>query len=347
MRTYLSAGLLAGSLLTSFTSISGQQIAPARSEAPRSIKLDVVVAPKSGPQVMELKTEDFTLLDNKSQRPLTSFKVVAKGDVPVKVILMVDAVNTTFSRVAYVRDQVQRFLQADGGQLLQPTTIAVLTDKGAEMQPGFSKDGNALSQSFDHLTIPLREITRSAGIWGANDRVQISLTAVRQLTAYAASSPGRTILLWISPGWPLLSGTRIDLDAKQQNQIFGDVVVFSTQLRQAGVTLYNINPLGPSENLFRADYYQSFTKGVSKPSQTDLADLSLQVLALQTGGLVLNGSSDVAEGLKRCLHDTEGWYEITFDGAAAEKANEYHHVEIKVDKPGLTARTRDGYYAQP
>ena len=346
MRAPLFVCLLAANFLSS-TTVPGQQIAPARAETSRSIKLNVVVAPKSGPQVTGLETQDFTLLDNKTQRPLTSFKVVAKGQEPVKVILMIDAVNTTYSRVAYVRDQVQRFLRADSGHLLQPTTIAVLTDKGAEMQPGFSTDGNALGDALQHFTIPLREITRATGIWGANDRVQISLTAVRQLTAFAASSPGRTILLWISPGWPLLSGARVDLDARQQNQIFADVVSFSTLMRQAGLTLYNVNPLGPEESLIRASYYESFTKGVSKPGQTDVADLSLQVLALQTGGLVLNGNSDVAEGLKRCLRDTEAWYEITFDGAAAEKANEYHHVEIKVDKPGLTARTRDGYYAQP
>ena len=27
--------------------------------------------------------------------------------------------------------------------------------------------------------------------------------------------------------------------------------------------------------------------------------------------------------------------------------DEYHTLEVKVDKPGLTARTRTGYYAQP
>lgn len=113
------------------------------------------------------------------------------------------------------------------------------------------------------------------------------------------------------------------------------------------MTLYNINPLGPGENLFRADYYQDFLKGVSKSDQTDLADLSLQVLAVQSGGLSLNSSSDVAGNLQRCLRDTESWYEVTFTAPVADHPNEYHHIQITVDEPGLTARTRDGYYAQP
>jgi hypothetical protein len=39
-------------------------------------------------------------------------------------------------------------------------------------------------------------------------------------------------------------------------------------------------------------------------------------------------------------------YEITFDAPCAERANEYHQVEIKVDKPNLMVRARQGYFAQ-
>ncbi len=328
--------------------VSGQQISSAANPATsREIRLDVVVAPRSGPPIAGLQRQDFTLVDNKTPRTIESFKAVSSGQETVQVILLIDAVNIDFNRVSYVRQEMQKFLRANGGHLSNPTTIAVLTDKGLQMQKSFTIEGNALSASLDHYTIGLRDIPPGAGIWGANERVQISLTAVRELTAYAASTPGRKIVLWASPGWPLLSGPNIQLDRKQQQQIFNDVVSFSTQLRQANLVLYNINPLGPEENLLRADYYRAFVKGVSKPDQTDLADLSLQVLAVQSGGLALVGSSDVAAALKRCLEDTESWYEITFQAPVPERPNEYHHVDVTVNKPSLTARTRDGYYAKP
>jgi hypothetical protein len=63
--------------------------------------------------------------------------------------------------------------------------------------------------------------------------------------------------------------------------------------------------------------------------------------------LALEFSSDVTGMLERCLADAESWYEITFDAAVPEQPNEYHHIEIKLNKPGLSTRTRDGYYAQP
>jgi hypothetical protein len=111
--------------------------------------------------------------------------------------------------------------------------------------------------------------------------------------------------------------------------------------------MYSINPLGLDESLYREDYYQNFVKGVPTSNKTDLADLSLQVLAIQSGGLALNGSNDVAGGLKTCLADLQSWYEITVPTSRADRPNEYHQIDVKTDKPGLITRTRDGYYAQP
>jgi hypothetical protein len=40
-------------------------------------------------------------------------------------------------------------------------------------------------------------------------------------------------------------------------------------------------------------------------------------------------------------------YEITFNAASAAKANEYHQVEVRVDRPSLrVVLERQGYYAQ-
>ena len=319
---------------------------PARSSS-RTATLNVAVEASHGVPADGLTANDFKLLDNKSPQPITSVKQVRPGTDPVNVIIVVDAVNTVFTRVAYERSEVGKYLKANGGHLAQPTTIAVVMDKGAQIQKGFSTDGNALNAGLDGTEIGLREIRRDSGIWGADERVTISLTALRQLIAYGGTIPGRKLILWISPGWPLLSGPRIDLTTKQQDQIFGDVVALTTAMQKNNVTLYNVNPLGPEESLLRADYYQSFLKGVTKPSKTDLADLSLQVLAAQSGGLVLTSSSDVAGNLAKCVADLGAWYELTFVPAPAEQPNEYHAVEITTERQGVSARTQTGYYAQP
>lgn len=334
--------------LTLFSALPAvaQTPSPMHSDS-RTVHLNIEVQTKSAEPVSGLSQQDFKVLDNGAPQKVASFKEVSSGQEQVEVILMIDAVNANFDTAAYARDQVRKFVGSNGGKLGQPTTIAVLTDKGVQAAKGFSTDGNVLLAELNQNTSGLRQINRSAGFWGASERLEICLKAMHQLSQAGRELPGRKIVLWISPGWPLLSGPQMDLSDNQERQIFADVVSVSTQLREANMTIYNINPLGAEQNLARADYYQGFTKGVSKPSQVNIGDLSLQVLALQSGGLAVQGSTDVAGSLARCLKDVQTWYEITFPAAVPEKPNEYHHIEVKVDKPGVIARTRDGYYAQP
>jgi VWFA-related protein len=326
--------------------LCAQQNPPSTPAATSHIELDVVVTPKSGPPVPDLQQQDFTILDNKAPQHVTSFRAFAGNQVPVQLIVVLDAVNLPYERVAYARGEIDKFLHANGGRLARPTSIAFFTDKGMQMEQGYSTDGNELSATVDHYAFALRDIRRSSQ-WEASDRFRLSLNALQSLVAAVANTPGRKMILWVSPGWPLLSGPRVYLDAKQQDQIFSEVVNLSTVLRQTHITLYAVNPIGAGESVGRTFYYQDFLKGVSKPGNVQVADLSLEVLAMQTGGLVLNGSNNIAGYLQQCMADADAYYELSFSPAVAEHRNEYHHLEVQVAKPGLIARTRDGYYAQP
>jgi VWFA-related protein len=327
--------------------ISAQEPSAAPPPAAASkVYLDVVVSPKSGPPVANLQQQDFTLLDNKSPRTITSFQALTGREAPIKVVVVIDAVNSGTQRVDFERIQIDKFLRAEGGHLAYPVALAVFTDKGISIAAELSSDGNALSEALDKQDIAIRAIGRSAGFYGGAERLQYSLAALHQLAAGLAAQPGRKIVLWVSPGWPLLSGPRVELSPKQQQQIFSDVVGFSTQLRQAGVTLYSVNPAGSNESMLRASYYKDFLKGVSKPNQVAAGNLGLPVLAVQSGGLALDLNNDLTALLQECISDVAPYYEISFDTASVERPDEYHQLEIKLAKPGLTARTRQGYYAQ-
>src|SRR5271170_5456800 len=133
------------------------------------------------------------------------------------------------------------------------------------MQEGFSSDGNALNAALDQYTIGLRTIRRSQGFYGAEERLQLSLKALHEVTMSVAPRPGRKLILWVSPGWPLLSGPNVLLDAKGRRQLFASIVEVSAELRTARITLYAVDALGVNENLARTYYYQNFVKGISKP----------------------------------------------------------------------------------
>jgi VWFA-related protein len=318
----------------------------------RQIRLDVVVTDKSKKVVSGLQQQDFTVLDSKQPATVLSFQaesVAAKTpDSAVEIVLVVDEVNTTFQRVAYVRAEVKKFLLQNEGKLAHPVSLAFFSDSGTQIQTIPALDGNALSAAFDQHETALRSITRGSGFYGAEDRTRLSLDALEEIAAKEATRPGRKLVLWVSPGWPLLSGPRSDLSQKQEQGVFNSAVRISAALREARVTLYSIDPLGTADaGGLRTSYYQEFVKGLRKPGDAQIGDLALQVIATQSGGLVFYGNNDIANWINRCVADADAFYILTIPAAPADRANDYHDIEVKTATPGLTVRTRTGYYAQP
>ena len=311
------------------------------------IALNVVVTPSSGEPVPDLPQSAFTVLDNGKPQTIQSFRALNGNTEPVKVLVVADAVNISFTRLAYERSQLEAFFHASDGQLADPTSLAVVTDTSTEATTGFTKDGNALAQALDNKDTGLRVIRRDSGFYGAEDRLGISLRALQSVIARAQTIPGRKIIVWVSPGWPLLSGPAVQLSGKQAEGIFHQIIALSTELREANITLYSVDPLGAGQGVLRTFYYEEFLKGVSKMSQVEPGDLGLQVLAVQSGGLALSSSNDVTALLQRCIGDTKAFYSISYTPPPADAPNQYHHIEVKVSEPHLTARTRQGYYSQP
>jgi VWFA-related protein len=325
--------------------------APASANVAKQIFLDVDVTDKYGDPVRGLQKQDFTLLDDKQLHEILSFQAVdvaaaATTDSPVEVVLIIDAINAGFNAVANERDQVKKFLLQNGGKLPVPTSMMVFSDKGMEIQKTSTRDGNALATQFEAYETGLRTISHSMGLYGAEERFEKSLQTIHTLAAYESGRPGRKVMIWISPGWPLLSTPSIHLSDKDQEHFFNMIVAASAELRQARITLYAIDPLGLAD-FVRSKYYEDFVKGVKSSSHALPGNLGLQVLAVQTGGLVINSTNDLTTALAHCAANATSFYVLSFTPKRADQANEYHSLKVTIDKAGLTARTRTGYYNQP
>lgn len=318
----------------------------------RRISIDVVVNDRSGAPISGLQPQDFTLLDDKLPLKVNSFAAFDETNAatapPQQLIFVVDAVNTSYNSMVTERQQLDKFLHSHASQLPLPASFIFFTETSLQMQPHPSRDPNELANILSSNQSGLRPLGRSAGFYGAAERVQLSIRALGRLIAYQSQQPGRKLVIWISPGWAFLSGPHIDLTAKDQEILFNTVVQLSGQLREARMTLYSIDPLGISDAASgRTVYYKEFLKGVPSAKKVQNGNLALQVLATQSGGRVLNSSNDVAGLLASCVTDAKAYYTLTFDAPRADHANEYHSLDVTVAKPGLTARTRTGYYAQP
>jgi VWFA-related protein len=349
------------------------------SEASHQIILNVLVTDASGKPVISLSQDDFTILDNGQPQKIISFRPLTtntKGQ-PLHVILLLDAVNNSARNFAAERKAVEKFLAQSRGTLPWPVAIAHLSDFGAGVSAP-SSDANALLIYLKNLP---GEVHQSApagdqpnhelfpGLRGPgtlptaqprtqkvdlqwqdqNQRFLLSIAALNKIAVQQEDVPGRVIMIWLGPGWPLLSGPGFLPDtAEIKSSFFDHIADLSTEIREAQMTLDTVaTPDLLHNDGLSTGYYSPFLAAVTASSQANAGNLALPVLATQSGGQVLDDSKDITAGIAACLADAESWYEFSFESTPSAQPDEYHALQVKVNKPGVTTRTNTAYYAEP
>ena len=313
------------------------------------IQIDVVVRDAADKPVTGLQPWDFTTLDNEKPRKILSFRAFSddavKPDPPVEVILVIDMLNLPFQQVAFVRREIDEFLRQNGGKLRQPVSLILLTDKGIRVQPRPSLDGNALAEIAGQIKGSISTINPAMGGEGYVERFQISVKDMGIIAENEARKPGRKLLIWVGPGWPLLNRPQDAYSDRTQQRYFTGIVELTTRLREARIAVYSVAP--SSEQGTQVLLYRQFLKGVKSFRDADSGNLALKVLATETGGQILGPDNNVSGQINRCIEDANSFYRLSFDPPPAGQANEYHDLGVSVSKPGLSVRTTTGYYNQP
>jgi VWFA-related protein len=313
-------------------------------ESHRRIVLDVVATDATGTPVADLEPSDFTVFDNNVQQRILSFHRYNQShpspDSPLQVVLILDAVNTSYQEMVFVRQNLEKFLSRNNGVLEQPTSLVIVTDTQMKIQPNPTHDGKAIIHALEGSQNPLHVLRRASGGAGDAERMSICLTRLRALADLQYTKPGHKVFLWIGPGWPSLALGTPDLTDRMRQDVFDAVIQLQTRLRESRVTLYNINSSG-------SFYYKSFLKPLISAKRAEWPDVMAQVVAVHTGGLVVDPGNDIADGIVSCLKDATAWYSISFDSPPTERVDEFHQVDVRTNRPGLTIRTSYGYYNQP
>ena len=309
--------------------------------------LDVVVTDKAGKPVAGLGPQDFTLKDNNLPAKILSFHATdaaaQQAGHPDKVIVLLDAVNIGIQMVNQSRDQVVNFLRENGGHLAQPVSVFVLNDDGVKVLLQPSLDGNAMAAELNKTNTGFRSIGRSAQ-YGGLDRFNLSIKALEMVAQSEVKRPEKKLLIWAGPGWPLLDRASTQLTTNQEKTVFSGIVELSATLREARISLYSVSLGDPYLGTY---LYEDYLKGVKTPEKANLPNLSLKVLATQSGGRVMGPDNDITAQMDRCVEDAKAFYTISFDPPKTDRANEYHDLKVEIGKPRLTARTSTGYYNQP
>jgi VWFA-related protein len=346
----------------------------ARFRAEHRIVLNVEVRDAAGSPITGLNAEDFTLMQDQQPRSIVTFRAVngETAPVPPQVMLLLDAVNNSSRDLANDRKGIETFLRQSPETLAYPTSIAVLSETEIRSGP-LTRDRDALLGELEDLSGRLHPIACASDV-NPNDRTlravwmpgavsgvdsskelnclnQRFITSISALTRFAKLQidiPGRVILIWMGSGWPLLNNKQFRPDdASVKAGFFGNLMQVSTALREAQITLDVLLP----SSLFRVaesrdEHDDAFFNGVPNQDEVTAASLGVQALAHQSGGQVLIGAKNISGGIAACMADAQSYYELTFDSAPAAQFGEYHSLQVKVDKPGVTVRTNTVYYAE-
>lgn len=79
----------------------------------------------------------------------------------------------------------------------------------------------------------------------------------------------------------------------------------------------------------------------------DIQESALRFISNETGGSYIHNTNDLGTGLARVEQETHTYYVIDYRPANEKQDATYRAIRVEVKQPGVTVRSRSGYYAMP
>lgn len=321
------------------------------------IHLDVAATNRAGRPVSGLAAKDFELSDNGVAQKIvsceTSNQASDENERLTEVVLVLDEVNLSPIQFELVKDESIKFLRQNGGHLAQPSSVYWFTAVGLYASAKPTTDGNALAEDVAQHRSP-RELwkvspNRDSRKTAESERVRLwyrDLQTVYSIAIERRDKPGRKVLVWLGFGWPARG------PLEHGDTAFESLVELSTRIREARLVISQVTTW--SDSLISNFDYTDYIAGLRTLSDLKKSDpedraphFALPVLALQSGGIVLDNSPGIARSIGQSVEDASEFYTVSFDPPPAAQPDQYHDLKVQIKVPGLSARTNTGYYDQP
>ena len=186
-------------------------------------------------------------------------------------------------------------------------------------------------------------------------RAEITMVALRAIAQRLAGLPGRKNLVWLSGGFPIPSGFIGGDISKKASQATWEAQSTRRIFNDAGISIYPVDARGMVGTAAWMPTTDTAVASILHMGQTPMdaraeggVDASREVmnqLADQTGGRACLGSNDLGGCIGRAMDDGRGTYRLFFTPSHADWNGEFRELRIKLNRPGLEARYRKGYYA--
>jgi VWFA-related protein len=297
-------------------------------------------------------------------------------------VLLLDALNTPQTDQMRMRQQMIEYM----GKIEPGTMMAVFTlSSRLQMVTGFTNDVAKLTQTVKDQKSenpkmlagpttpdPLDEIQgyfdsslrggAASALAGfehdvaetvTEQRVRITLAAMKQLGLYLSAIPGRKNLIWFSGSIPApLDPYSSTASALQDMVGYSEDVRKTNDLLAAGrVAIYPVDARG----LMTLAPYSPSSRGPSLGNPTSsLAAFNMQLMAEHdtmraiaeaTGGKAFINTNGLKEAVAEAVENGSSYYTITYTPTAKKLDGRYYKIEVRLDDAGDQLAYRRGYYA--
>ena len=327
---------------------------------------DFEVLEDGGPQAIE----SFAMVDLAAERASVS-PPLAEPDVRSNErpftgrvwVLALDAINVTVDRSEKVRQIARLFIERALGpdDLMALVTFSETTGPHQDLTNSRRRLLDALEEFAGERGsfLTMAEATASTRVTPAQpssgpprpgevdlgsielaQRVsaQQALRKLRTVADWAAGVHGRRkTIVWLSEGITHDITSEFDPDRMAASGLSGTAVGLEIHdtagvITRAGVNIYAIDPAGLT--------VESAVQDVARW----LGQTNLRLMTESTGGFALTNSNTYPDAIDRVVRENSTYYVLTYSPPAVrQRDGKYHRIRVRVNRPGVTARTREGY----
>jgi VWFA-related protein len=317
------------------------------------VQLDVAVLDKQRRPITGLTADDFTVLENGQPQPIVAFEELSAPDPDGSVVpwmrdiapdvrtnsadghrvfaLVLDDVSIAGGidelRVVDTVKQIARAFVMRMGPLDQACVVFTGDNHLAQ---DFTDDHRALLAVIDkfHGTMvpPFLRGLYPASVVGRAAQSLIEVSHRRKAMIYIGAGikiPGPEFAQF-----GLQSSNENASASQQRAEVEGAIL----QAQRANVSIYTINPRG----------LEAFTDEDARRESNDVND-GLYSVANATGGFAVTNTNSFAGQVAQIFTETGSYYLIGFRSAYTD--GKFRRLNVKVNRPGVSVRTRNGYVA--
>jgi VWFA-related protein len=292
------------------------------------VLLPVTVRDNAGNLVTGLKREDFRIFDDGREQPLTDLEL---RQVPVDVVLMVDASSSVASNLEDFRRAVEEFAERlapedrislvkfdDRVELLQDWTQSRVQLRRSlrRISPG------VFTRFYDALMLSAREQFQNPQ---RRHAIVVLTDGIDSQRGYASLETATAALLEAGAGLYAISNTEIERARKRREL---DTLLAS----DSSAVQFNQLRIGDLREGLRV---------------LDVSEQNLERLATVTGGRMFKPASfsNLERVYAEVAEDLRSQYSIYYSPQNKARDGRFRRVRIEIRNPQLRATTRMGYFA--